>query len=376
MAIYHCTAQVISRSSGRSAIAAAAYRARDKLHDEKSGTTHDYRKKGGLSHEEILIPDHAAPWLANREKLWSEVEKSESRVNSQLAREFILALPVELTLKQNIQLTRDFAKSAFVNRGMIADVCIHDIGAKNPHAHIMLTMRHATRDGLAKEKKSAREWNDKEVLKEQRAEWSAQVNKALEQARINKRVDHRSWKNRGIDHTPQIHLGWYAHQQQQRGIITEKGDEHRRITEINQLKDELTTLEEQQRRIQTEIEKTILKKPVPPQEKRTPKSPPPYQYKPPEPPDQKKKLLEHLLQQQKDRERSKPRSEEQPPSAIPSRGNINHNLAKLTEAISEFEAAVEKLKSAQHQPKPDIPPRRPHQIREKDDRERGWDIER
>ena len=234
MAIYYCNVQVISRGKGRSSIASAAYRSRSKLIDKRTGETHDYRKRGGLSHAEILTPKNAPERFKDRQTLWAAVEQSEKRINSQLSREFVLSLPKELRDKNNVKLVRDYAQEQFVNRGMIADICIHDLDSHNPHAHIMLTMRHIDENGFRTEKKSAREWNKKDLLLEQRAAWSEHVNRALEQANIQEYVDHRSYEERGINREGTVHLGWYAHNLEKQGIKTELGDLNRDIEADNE----------------------------------------------------------------------------------------------------------------------------------------------
>lgn len=141
MAIYHCSIKIISRGKGKSAVAAAAYRAGEKITNEFDGETHDYTRKGGVVHTEILLPDHAPAAFSDRAVLWNEVEKIEKAKNAQLAREIELALPAELTREQNISLVREYIKKHFVAAGMCADICVHDTGGGNPHAHVMLTMR-------------------------------------------------------------------------------------------------------------------------------------------------------------------------------------------------------------------------------------------
>ncbi len=134
IAIYHCTIKVISRGKGKSAVA-AAYRAGEKITNQYDGETHDYTRKGGVVHTEILLPDHAPAAFSDRAVLWNEVEKIEKAKNAQLAREIEIALPRELTREQSISLVREYVKRHFVAAGMCADICLHDTGG-NPHAHI------------------------------------------------------------------------------------------------------------------------------------------------------------------------------------------------------------------------------------------------
>ena len=123
MAIYHCSMKIISRGKGRSAVAAAAYRAGEKIISEYDGNTSDYTKKGGIVHAEILLPEHAPHEYSDRAVLWNAVEKIEKAANSQLVREIELALPVELSREQNISLVRDYVNNNFVDSGMCADIC-------------------------------------------------------------------------------------------------------------------------------------------------------------------------------------------------------------------------------------------------------------
>ncbi len=155
MAIYHCSIKIISRGKGKSAVAAAAYRAGETITNEYDGVTPDYTRKGGVVHTEILLPENAPAEYADRAVLWNAVEKIEKAKNAQLAREFELALPVELTREQNISLVREYVNRHFVMAGMCADICIHDKENGNPHAHIMLTMRPFTEEKTwgAKQKK-------------------------------------------------------------------------------------------------------------------------------------------------------------------------------------------------------------------------------
>ena len=137
--IYHCNIKVISRGKGKSAVAAAAYRAGEKITNQFDGMTHDYTHKGGVVHTEILLPDHAPAGYTDRAVLWNEVEKIEKAKNAQLAREIEIALPRELTRGQGISLVREYVKRHFVAAGMCADICLHDTGGGNPHTHIMLS---------------------------------------------------------------------------------------------------------------------------------------------------------------------------------------------------------------------------------------------
>ncbi len=266
MAIYHYSIKIISRGKGKSAVAAAAYRAGEKITNEFDGMTHDYTHKGGVVHTEILLPDHAPAGYADREVLWNEVEKIEKAKNAQLACEIEIALPRERTREQSISLVRGYVKRHFVAAGMCADVCLHDTGGGNPHAHIMLTMRPFDEGGEwgAKQKKEyildkdgnkiydpkkqqykcksvpATDWNEQTKAEEWRAAWAQLCNQALEQNGHGSRVDHRSYErqresgNLAADQIPTVHLGVVAFAMEKRGIRTERGDINREIEVTNQ----------------------------------------------------------------------------------------------------------------------------------------------
>ncbi len=232
MAIYYFNVSVISRSAGRSATASAAYRAAEKIQDNRTGEIHDYRKKKGVDEKFILAPDYAPNWVHDRQKLWNEVERVERRKNSQLAREIQVAIPVELNRNQQIELVREFARGQFVNQGMVADVSFHDLNSHNPHAHIMLTMREIDEDGFNKKKN--RDWNKRELLEFQRSAWSTYANEALEKAGIEEKIDHRTLAEQGINRIPQIHLGSAVTAMMKRGVATYKGDKWLAIESANQ----------------------------------------------------------------------------------------------------------------------------------------------
>ena len=147
MAIYHLEAKVISRSVGRSAVAAAAYMSCSKIFNDYDGVQHDYTRKHGLIYEQVLLPPQAPSEWQDRSVLWNAVEEAEKTKDSRLAREFVVALPVELSREQNISLIAEYVKENFVADGMCADFCIHDTDGHNPHAHIMLTVRPLDKNG-------------------------------------------------------------------------------------------------------------------------------------------------------------------------------------------------------------------------------------
>ncbi len=231
MAIYHFSVGIISRSKGRSATAAAAYRAAEKIKDLRTGEIHDYRKKKGVDEKFILAPPQAPDWVYNRSLLWNKVELGERRKDSQLSREINVALPVEFSKSQQTILVKEFVQEQFVDQGMIADVAFHNLSSHNPHAHIMLTMREIDKDGFSKKKQTA--WNRRELLEKQREAWATHANRALEKAQVDEKIDHRTLEAQGINRIPQIHLGAGVNAMMKRGIATEKGDRWYAIAAAN-----------------------------------------------------------------------------------------------------------------------------------------------
>ena len=190
---------MISRSQGRSATAAIAYRVAERIEDRRTGLTFDYAARGGVDHTEILAPDHAPDWVMDRSELWNRVEESETRKNSQVAREVRVALPAELTHEARVALVREFAQEQFVDRGMVADIALHAPGRagdeRNHHAHILLTTREIAAEGSVPGggfTTKNRDWNKVEVLEGWREAWARDSNAALERAGIEDRVDHRT----------------------------------------------------------------------------------------------------------------------------------------------------------------------------------------
>jgi ATP-dependent exoDNAse (exonuclease V) alpha subunit len=216
VAIYRFSAQVIGRSSGRSATAAAAYRAGVEIVDVRTGELHDYTRRSGVDAAFIVAPESAPPWALDRASLWNAVEQAEKRKDAQLAREVQLALPHELTPAQREALVREFVQAQFVDRGMVADVALHAPGKgddRNHHAHVMLTMRTLGPDGFGQK---ARDWNDKALLEGWRVQWEQAANRALERAGVEARIDHRSLVDQGITDrlpVPELSREAYAFEQ-------------------------------------------------------------------------------------------------------------------------------------------------------------------
>lgn len=207
MAIYHFSGTMISRSQGRSAVACAAYRAGEKLLDERYQKEQDYAKRDDVVHRNILTPHNAPEWTKNREQLWNAVEAVELRKDAQLAREFNFALPRELSLQENIKLTEEFAQRAFVDAGMTADLAVH-VDHKSDgdyyHAHVMLTTRTVNQDGFGQK---ARTWNSKDLLCQWRQEWAEQCNRYLALNGLDLRIDHRTLVEQAIPLEPQHKIG-------------------------------------------------------------------------------------------------------------------------------------------------------------------------
>lgn len=195
MAIFHLQAKIHGRADGGGVVGKAAYRACVAIRDERQGLAFDYTRKRGLALAEILLPEIAPGWMQERGSLWNAVEASEKRKDAQLAREFELALPIELTHDQQAELVRRWVRSELVSLGMAADVAIHEKEG-NPHAHVLTTLRAVEVEGFSKKK--PREWNDKALLEKWRSSWSDAVNLALEQAEVPARVTHLSYAKQGI----------------------------------------------------------------------------------------------------------------------------------------------------------------------------------
>lgn len=212
MAIYHLSVKTISRSSGRSATGAAAYRAGARIKDERTGELFDYRRRKGVLHTEIVLPSGAPSWAADRERLWNAAEQAETRKNSTVAREFEIALPHELSPSAQKALAIAFAREIVNFHGCAADVCIHAPSgkgdARNTHAHILLTTRILDSNGFCGK---TRELDDKNVgpklVTHWRERWAELANQYLKQHGIDERIDHRSLRDQGIDREPMRHLG-------------------------------------------------------------------------------------------------------------------------------------------------------------------------
>ncbi|MGN8168117.1 MobQ family relaxase [Lactiplantibacillus plantarum] len=232
MAIFHMNFSNISAGKGRSAIASAAYRSGEKLFDDKEGR-HYFYARSVMPESFILTPKNAPTWASDREQLWNEVERKDRRANSRYAKEFNVALPVEIIEDEQKELLTKYVQENFVDEGMVADVAIHRDHPDNPHAHVMLTNRpfnsdgtwgikskkqyildengNKTYTGTSKYPKSRKilmvDWDKKEKIIEWRHNWAVSVNQVLEQKNIPERISEKSFTEQGIDDTPTQHEG-------------------------------------------------------------------------------------------------------------------------------------------------------------------------
>ena len=197
MAIYHLSVKAVSRSAGRSATAAAAYRAGCEMADERTGQIHDYRRKGGVESAEIILPEGAPEWATDRAKLWNAAELAEQRKDACVAREYEVALPAELSPGERKRLVHDFAKDMANREGCAVDVAIHAPGRggdnRNHHAHMLRTTRKVGAEGLGAKLDTEKAGRNRAAdLEAVRVRWAEMSNIALERAGHTARVDHRS----------------------------------------------------------------------------------------------------------------------------------------------------------------------------------------
>jgi len=252
MADYRLHASIISRSGAKSVVAAAAYRAGERILDERTGTVRDYTRKRGILDTLILTPHNASEWIQTRARLWNDVEhredKSTRRSTAQLARELQLSLPHELTHEQRVELVCDFIKKEFVEHGVVADIAFHAPPShgdrRNYHAHILLTLRHIGPKGFGKKvrlweqqdgsgKRKSWQQYEKERLVEWRRLWAVYENRALEKYGHPQRVDHRRLEDQGIDREPTTHIGPDACEMERRGVPSDRAQQNRDIKTAN-----------------------------------------------------------------------------------------------------------------------------------------------
>ncbi len=212
MAIYHLSVKPISRTDGRSATAAAAYRAATQISDTRTGKLHDYRRKQGVVSAVLLVPEAAPKWAHDRSQVWNAAEIAETRKNATVAREFEIALPAELNDLQRQQLAHEFAQELVNQHGCIADVAIHQPSGggdqRNHHAHILLSTRRLGPEGFTDKTRELDDYSSGPKWVHKWRERYAQLqNRYLQQAGCEVRVDHRSYQNQGVDALPSCHLG-------------------------------------------------------------------------------------------------------------------------------------------------------------------------
>ncbi len=221
----------VGRASGRSAVAASAYRSGECLTNERDGLTHDFTRRDGVEHSEIVIPlGSGAEWALDRSALWNAAEAAEKRVDARVAREFEIALPHELTAAQREELCREFARGLADRYGAAVDFAIHSpqqaSDIRNHHAHLMMTTRAVTADGLGEKTAIEREnkWllardipSSQAQLRDIRQSWEQMANEHLARAGLEIRIDHRSHMERGLEIEPSDHLGVHATQMERSG---------------------------------------------------------------------------------------------------------------------------------------------------------------
>ena len=257
MAIYHLSVKPISRTDGRSATAAAAYRAAIQISDTRTGKLHDYRRKQGVVSAVLLVPEAAPKWAHDRSQVWNAAEIAEVRKNATVAREFEIALPAELNDLQRQQLAHEFAQELVNQHGCIADVAIHQPSGggdqRNHHAHILLSTRRLGPEGFTDKTRELDDYSSGPKWVHKWRERYAQLqNRYLQQAGCEVRVDHRSYQNQGVDVLPSCHLGpsatayerrtslpsqkrlnWEEHALQRLLVAKEAGDRERELRQLD-----------------------------------------------------------------------------------------------------------------------------------------------
>ncbi len=237
MAIYHLSTKPVSRSSGRSAVASAAYRCAVLLVNQRDGLVHDFTRKEGVEHKEIVLPQGvSAGWALDRSKLWNAAEFAEKRKDARVAREFEIALPHELSAEGRLKAARAFAQDLANRYGAAVDFAIHSPSEhgdiRNYHAHVLMTTRQVGKAGLGEktvlEHKNARllangmATTDMQ-LRDIRQSWEGIANRQLQREGLDVRIDHRSHAQRGLELSPTGHMGVHASQMQQQGMAVERG---------------------------------------------------------------------------------------------------------------------------------------------------------
>ena len=233
MAIFHLSAKIISRSSGRSAAAAMAYRAGCKLVDDaRTGLTFDYRRKRDVIYTRVIAPKHAPAWMTDIQALANAIEARNTRKDSQLVREYEIAAPIELGHQAQIKLMERFVYSQFIKRGMVVQASLHDGGKGNPHFHLVASLNEIDATHPTGFGKKAREWNEVALLNEVRYQWEVHCNRFLSTRGHKCSIDHRTLQAQGIDRKPierLSRLDWAG--QQRRAIKQTNNDEENTMTQ-------------------------------------------------------------------------------------------------------------------------------------------------
>lgn len=241
MAIFHLSVEPISRSKGRSATAAAAYRAGAKIVDERTGETHDYSRKRGIETSQVITPPGAPSWASDQAKLWNAAEQAERRSNARVAREIDVALPAELDDQARAELTAAYAARLVDRYQTAAHLSIHTPSKRgdkrNHHVHILIPTRSLTSDGFGPK---IRTLDDRDTgpleVEWMRETWAKECNAALERARVSARIDHRSFTRQGIDRVPTRHVGPKHTALARRGVVLRPARRNQVIEMINRLK--------------------------------------------------------------------------------------------------------------------------------------------
>ncbi|HVS78388.1 MAG TPA: MobQ family relaxase [Steroidobacteraceae bacterium] len=240
MAIFHLQIKPVTRSAGRTATAAAAYRAGERIRDERTGALYNHEKRDDVLHKEIFLPsrldlsDAAMEWARDRSRLWNAAEKAERQSNSRVAREYLAALPAELSAEQRAALARTFSREIADRYNVAVDLAIHaprpEGDPRNFHAHLLATTREVTPEGLGPKTGLDMEGGvrselglppSRQEFKALRARWAELTNEALKEANLEARVDHRSLRAQGIDREPRPRLPWGAIAAERRGERSE-----------------------------------------------------------------------------------------------------------------------------------------------------------
>lgn len=236
MAIFHLEIKPVARSSGRTATAAAAYRAGERIRDERTGALYNHSRRDDVLHKEIFLPsgldrpDARMEWARDRPTLWNTVEKAEPRSNSRVAREYQVALPAELSAEQRVVLARAFSREIADRYNVAVDLAIHgprpEGDPRNFHAHLLATTREVTPEGMGPKAgvdmtgQARAELGlppSRQEFRTLRARWAELTNRALREANIEAHVDHRTLEAQGIDRDPRPHLPWAAVAAERRG---------------------------------------------------------------------------------------------------------------------------------------------------------------